>query len=42
LAAAHNYMALFRGDDSREAMVAAMRFDRFVETVISFFEGLRK
>jgi hypothetical protein len=35
-------MALFRGDDSREAMVAAMRFDRFVEHVIAFLEGLAK
>jgi hypothetical protein len=35
-------MALFRGETSREAMVAAMRFDLFVETVIAFLEGLAK
>jgi hypothetical protein len=35
-------MAMFRGDDSRESMVAAMRFATFVETVIGFFEGLGK
>jgi hypothetical protein len=35
-------MALFRGENSREAMVAAMRFDRFVETVIGFLENVGK
>jgi len=35
-------MALFRGEDSRDAMVAAMRFDRFVELVIAWLENLGK
>jgi hypothetical protein len=35
-------MALFSGEQSREAMVAAMRFDRFVEMVIGFLEGMAK
>ncbi len=35
-------MALFAGDESRDAMIAAMRFDRFVELVIGFLEGWAK
>jgi hypothetical protein len=42
MAAARDYMALFAGDNTREAAVAAMRFDRFVEMVIGFLEGLSK
>ena len=41
-ASARNYMALFAGDESRDAMIAAMRFDRFVELVIGFLEGWAK
>jgi hypothetical protein len=35
-------MALFAGDDTREAMVAAMRFDRFVEAAIRVLERVAK
>lgn len=37
-------MALFTNDPDRqrEAMVAAMRLDRFVEAVVGFVEGLAK
>jgi hypothetical protein len=35
-------MALFSGQQTREALIAAMRVDRFVETVIAFFESLGK
>jgi hypothetical protein len=35
-------MALFAGEQSRAAMIAAMRFDRFVEQVISFLEVAAK
>jgi hypothetical protein len=35
-------MALFAGEHTREAMVAAMRFDRFVEAVIGLVETMAK
>jgi hypothetical protein len=37
--AARNYQALFRGEDSIEADVAAMRLDTCVERLIAFVEA---
>jgi len=33
---------LFSGQKTSEAMIAAMRLDRFVELVIAFLEGVAK
>jgi len=35
-------MALFAGQQTREAMIAAMRVSHFVEMVIGFIEGLAR
>lgn len=42
MAAARDWVALFAGEGSREAMVAAMRFDLFVETVIALGKAIGK
>jgi hypothetical protein len=33
---------MFRGEESRAAMIAAMRFDLFVESVIAIAEGMKR
>jgi hypothetical protein len=42
IAAARDYQALFAGEITRESMIAAMRFDTFVEAVIALAEGLKR
>lgn len=42
LAAARDWISLFAGEQTREATVAAMRFDLFVETVIAIGKAMGK